>query len=78
MDTEHTGYYIIDYSNRPTRGNPLDEQEQICIYTAYSKPPIHSNYEHNLYITLINNNDADNIDYNLLLMIVVPQYAVLG
>jgi hypothetical protein len=25
-DTEHTGYYITDYSNRPTRGNPLDEQ----------------------------------------------------
>jgi hypothetical protein len=24
---EHTGYYITDYSNRPTRGNPLDEQQ---------------------------------------------------
>jgi hypothetical protein len=70
-DTEHTGYYITDYSNRPTCGNPLDEQQQICIYTTYIKPPIHINYEHNLYITLINNRDADNIDYSLLPMIVV-------
>jgi hypothetical protein len=77
-DTEHTGYYITDYSNRPTHDNPLDEQQQICIYTAYNKPPIPSNYEHNLYITLINNHDADNIDYSLHPMIVVPQYAMLG
>jgi hypothetical protein len=47
-DTEHTGYYITDYSNHPTHVNPLDEQQQICIYTAYNKPPIHSNYEHSL------------------------------
>jgi hypothetical protein len=57
-DTEHTSYYITDYSNHPTHGNPLDDQQQICIYTTYNKPPIHSNYEHNLYITLINNRDT--------------------
>jgi hypothetical protein len=71
-DTEHTGYYITDYSNRPTHDNSLDEQQQIYIYTAYNKPPIPSNYEHNLYITLINNHNADNIDYSLHPMIIVP------
>jgi hypothetical protein len=77
-DTEHIDYYITDYSNRPTHGNPLDEQQQIYIYTAYNKPPIHNNYEHNLYITLINNHSTDNINYSLLLMIIILQYVVLG
>jgi hypothetical protein len=71
-DTEHTDYYITDYSNRPTHGNPLYEQQQIYIYTTYNKPSIHINYEHNLYFMLINNRDADNIDYSPLPMIVVP------
>jgi hypothetical protein len=38
-DMKHVSYYITDYSNRPTRGNPLDEQQHICVYTAYNKPP---------------------------------------
>jgi hypothetical protein len=25
MNTKHIGYYITDYSNRPTRSNPLDK-----------------------------------------------------
>jgi hypothetical protein len=46
--------------------------------TPPTTSPIPSNYEHNLYITLINNHNTDNIDYNRHPMIVVPQYAVLG
>ena len=72
-DTEHAGHYITEYFGRPIRGDPLDEQQHISIYIAYNKHPIH-NYkcENNLKISLINDYNADDIDYNLLMMIGAP------
>jgi hypothetical protein len=75
-DTEHASHCITEYFGRPTRDDPLDERQHISIYIAYNKHPIH-NYkcENNLYILLINNDDADN---SFLMMIGVPQSAVHG
>jgi hypothetical protein len=77
--TKHADHYITEYFGQPTRGDPLDNRQQISIYITFNKHPIH-NYkrENKLWISTVNDYDANDVDYNILMMLGTTQSATRG